>query len=144
MVDKTLIIRKITLISKDLKALEPLVHMELDKFLQDQVNEIIAERYLERIIGRMIDINYHIITELDNPPPRDYFESFIELGKLKILPPKLATAIAQAAGLRNRLVHEYNELDEEKIYQGLQEVARDVPRYLEHIYNFMRSRSRKA
>ena len=140
MIDKTLIIRKINLISKDLKALEPLIQMGLEPFLQDQINEILAERYLERIIGRMIDINYHLITELDHPPPKDYFESFIQLGKLKILPHKFATTVAQAAGLRNRLVHEYNDLDEEKIYEALHGIARDVPRYLEHIYNFIRSR----
>jgi len=64
MIDKTLIIRKINLISKDLKALEPLIQMGLEPFLQDQINEILAERYLERIIGRMIDIrlSYHYRT----------------------------------------------------------------------------------
>jgi hypothetical protein len=28
------------------------------------------------MIGRMIDINYHLITEAGHAPPRDYDESF--------------------------------------------------------------------
>jgi hypothetical protein len=36
------------------------------------------------------------------------------------------------------------ELDEEKVYQALQEVARDVPQYLKRIYNFIRSRFPEA
>ncbi|MEK7825780.1 MAG: HepT-like ribonuclease domain-containing protein [Nitrospirota bacterium] len=83
MIDKTLIIRKINLISEDFRSLKLLTEMSLESYKEDPVNEVLAERYLERMIGRMIDINYHLITELDNPPPKDYYESFIILGRLK-------------------------------------------------------------
>ena len=77
MIDPILITRKINLIAKDLGALKPYGQMTLDAYLSDPINEVIAERYRERIIGRMIDINYHVVTELGHPPPKDYFESFI-------------------------------------------------------------------
>jgi uncharacterized protein YutE (UPF0331/DUF86 family) len=86
MIDPLLITRKIALIAEDLNALLPYGRLTLEDYLADRVNEVVVERYLERIIGRMIDINYHVITELGHPPPKDYFESFTEMGMLGVIP----------------------------------------------------------
>jgi uncharacterized protein YutE (UPF0331/DUF86 family) len=56
-----------------------------------------------------------------------YLGSFIEMGKLKVLPYDFSQKLAQYAGLRNRLVHKYNELDERKIYKDLKKSIRDIP-----------------
>jgi len=138
-IDPILITRKINLIAKDLDALKPYGQMSLDDYLSDPINEVIAERYLERIIGRVIDINYHIVTELGHPPPKDYFESFIELGRLKILPAEFSRTLAQAAGLRNRIVHEYDEVDEQKIHEALPIVLQDIPRYIGCVHQLLES-----
>lgn len=133
MIDRALITRKLTLIAKDLKAIERLARLSFEAYLADPQIEIVAERYLERIIGRMIDINYHLVTEQGQAPPADYFSSFVELGRLGVLKPDAARALAQAAGLRNRLVHEYDVIDERKVYEGLRQAVRDVPAYLRAI-----------
>ena len=133
MIDKRLIHRKIALIAKDLQGLRPIAALSQKEYLKKIEYEVLAERYLERIITRMIDINYHFIVETGNPPPKDYFTSFIELGKLKVLPLEFAQNLAQYAGLRNRLVHEYNTLDEKKVYQALKRAIKDIPRYLNYI-----------
>jgi uncharacterized protein YutE (UPF0331/DUF86 family) len=133
MIDPELITRKITLISGDLKQLFRLASMSLTDYLTDPHAEILAERYLERVVGRMIDINYHMITESAEAPPRDYFESFVKMGTLGILPPDLARQIAFCAGLRNRIVHEYDEIDPVRVYEGLQAAVRDIPVYLEAV-----------
>jgi len=138
MIDKRLIIRKISLISKDLKPLKSISFLSKEEYFKSPIWEVQAERYLERIIGRIIDINYHLITELGNPPPPDYFQSFIELGKLKILPFEFSQKIASYAGLRNRLVHEYNALDEGKIYQAINKAMKDIPKYLRYIEKFIK------
>lgn len=137
MVDKTLIIRKITLISEDFEALKSLTQLSYEDYVAEPINEVLAERYLERMIGRMIDINYHLITEQGHPPPPDYFQSFLKLAEIKILPRDVAQQIAPCAGLRNRIVHEYEELDTRKVYQGLQAAMKDIPLYLNYISKFI-------
>jgi len=62
-IDEKLISRKITLINNDLKSLKALSKLSLKTYLSKADYEALAERYLERIIGRMIDINYHILSE---------------------------------------------------------------------------------
>jgi uncharacterized protein YutE (UPF0331/DUF86 family) len=140
MIDTELVIRKITLITKDLHALGPYAQMTLEAYLSDPVNEVAVERYLERVIGRMIDINYHLVTGLGHPPPKDYFESYTELGKLGVLPLEFAKGISRSAGLRNRIVHEYDAVEEEKIHEALQEAMRDIPVYIECVHRFIQTR----
>ena len=82
MVDRDLVTRKIALIVDDLRAVTPIAQKPVDDYLASATDEIVTERYLERMIGRMIDINYHLITEAGHPPPRDYYESFTQLAKL--------------------------------------------------------------
>jgi len=59
MTDRELVTRKMVLIIADLRALEPLAQRPVEDYVASQTDEILVERYLERIIGRMIDINYH-------------------------------------------------------------------------------------
>jgi len=132
-IDKTLIIRKIKFINEDMVKMERLSRMSFKVYESKYENEIVAERLIERIIGRMIDINYHIITASGYPPPKDFYESFTKLAELGILEGQFAQRMAQAAGLRNRLAHEYNGIDSKKIYQALKQCFTDMPVYLSKI-----------
>lgn len=137
MTDRELVTRKMVLITADLQALEPLARRSFEDYVASGTDEILAERYLERIIGRMIDINYHLITEAGQAPPRDYFDSFTQLARIGVLPAAFARQIAACAGLRNRLVHEYDEIDPERVYEGLQASVRDVPEYLRQVERYL-------
>lgn len=137
MIDPTLVIRKINLISEDLNELLSLSRKSLEEYLASRVDEVLAERYLERAIGRMIDINYHLITESGHSPPSDYYQSFVKLGEFGIVPPALAHQIAACAGLRNRIVHEYDEIDPRKVYEGLRAAVQDIPQYLAHVHQYI-------
>ena len=137
MIDRALVTRKITLILKDLAALTDLSRQSREAYLANPINEVLAERYLERMIGRMIDINYHLITESGHPPPKDYHESFQMLGTMGILQGEFSREIAFSAGLRNRIVHEYDEIDAVKVYEALQMAVQQLPTYLDHVNRFI-------
>jgi uncharacterized protein YutE (UPF0331/DUF86 family) len=125
------------LITADVNAVEPLAQHPLEDYLANPTDQVLVERYLERIIGRMIDINYHLITESGLPPPRDYFESFTQLAGIQVLPADSSRKIAACTGLRNRLVRECEKIDHERVYEGLQAAMRDVPEYLRHVQRYV-------
>lgn len=139
MVDRELVTRKMALILTDLRAVGPIAGKSRDEYLASPVDEVLTERYLERMIGRMIDVNYHLITEAGHAPPRDYYESFTQLAKLGILTPGFASQIAACAGLRNRIVHEYDEIDPARVHEGLQAAVRDIPQYLRRVDEHLRT-----
>ena len=133
MIDPELVTRKIVLITRDLEALRPIAAKPRASYLESGTDETLAERYLERMIGRMIDVNYHLLTESEHPPPPDYHASFTQLADLGVCDREFAQRIATCAGLRNRIVHEYNDLDASKVFDALQAAMRDIPQYLEKV-----------
>ena len=137
MIDRLLITRKMSLILEDLAAMTRLSHLSREQYLTDSINEALAERYLERAIGRMIDVNFHLVTESGHAPPKDYHESFVLLGTLGVMTADLAKEMAMAAGLRNRIVHEYDDIDPERVYEALPLAVRRIPLYLDHIQRFV-------
>lgn len=137
MVDRELVTRKIALILDDLRAVAPIGRKPLDEYLESSTDEIVTERYLERMIGRMIDVNYHLITEAGHAPPRDYYDSFTLLAKLQILSAAFASKIARCTGLRNRLVHEYDEIDPRRVHEGLVAALHDIPEYLRAVQAYV-------
>jgi uncharacterized protein YutE (UPF0331/DUF86 family) len=137
MIDPELITRKLALIAEDLSSARELARRSLAEHLESSTSEVLAERFLERMIGRMIDVNYHLLTESGQPPPRDYFQSFVDLARLGVLDSEFARRLAACAGLRNRLVHEYDELDPEKVYEALGTAISDVPEYLDRVRAFL-------
>ena len=141
MIDQELVTRKLVLITSDLRELGLIAQTPLADYLASPTHELVVERYLERVIGRMIDINYHLITEGGHAPPTDYHDSFTQLVKLGVLTREFAPQIAACAGLRNRIAHEYDELDPRRVYEALQTALRDIPLYLQRIRDYLDSSS---
>ncbi len=139
-VDRILVTRKMALILEDMPRLEALGRLSLDEFLSDSTHQLVAERLLERVISRMIDINYHLITEGTGMPPRDFYDSFLRLSDIGVMSPQVARAMAPASGLRNRLAHEYNEIDPVKIQEAVRTAVTQVPQYLEAVQRFLDAR----
>jgi uncharacterized protein YutE (UPF0331/DUF86 family) len=136
-IDADLVIRKMVLITGDLDTLRRMAQKSRAEFLASDIDELAAERCLERAIGRMIDINYHLITESGHPPPADYHASFTYLTKLGILSRDFAEQIASCAGLRNRIAHEYDDIDPRMVYEALRTALRDIPLYLQGVRDYL-------
>ncbi len=142
MIDRELVTRKLALIMGDLNELRAVAAKSREEYLASVRDELVAERLLERMIGRMIDVNYHLITATGQPPPRDYYESFIRLGTLQVLPADFARRMAGCAGLRNRIVHGYDDIEPDKVYEALQAAVKDIPDYLRYVHQYVEKSAR--
>jgi len=142
MIDAELVGRKLLLIAKDVEALTALAALTSETFLGNPVNAVLAERYVERAVGRMIDVNYHLLTESGHPPPPDYYQSFVELATLGVYSIEFARRIAASAGLRNRIAHEYDEIDPEKLYEAVCQAVHDLPEYACRVDRWLEQRAR--
>ncbi|MBM3770309.1 MAG: DUF86 domain-containing protein [Acidimicrobiia bacterium] len=124
--DSELVTRKLLLITADLDQLRDIHSGGETAYLASRVDQVVCERLLERIVTRMIDINYHVLTASGHPPPSDYHSSFQQLGVVGILDPVFASGIAKAAGLRNRLVHDYDDIDQRLLFAAVTGALEDV------------------
>lgn len=136
-VDVELVNRKLKLLDVDLRNLKKYKNLSLKDYLADDVARMVVERLLERITGRMIDINYHILKTEYEIYPEDYYSSFIEIGKKKVITQNLAEEMASSAGLRNALAHEYDDIDDNMVHKSIKTALTQTPKYLKVILRFL-------
>jgi len=138
-IDIHFIRRKIKLIQEDLSELDNLAHYSFDEIFKDHIKYLAAERLLEKMIMRAIDINQHMIAELGrgDEQVRGYEDTFYILSQLGIYGEEFAKQIAPSAGLRNRLVHEYNNTRQDIIYKSVNEAVAQYVRYCDSILKFI-------
>jgi len=88
MIDREFILEKINLITRDLKRLEVFSDLSIDQIAKDFIKFAALKNILMETIGRAIDINQYLISELSRPEtevPKTYRETFLLLEDLKIL-----------------------------------------------------------
>jgi uncharacterized protein YutE (UPF0331/DUF86 family) len=129
-VDAAVIRRKLGHIVECLEALRPLARLTLPEYRARLYERKAAERLLQEGIEAALDINAHMIAELGGTVPDEYYGGFVKLGELGVLSPALAEALAPSAGLRNRLVHEYGDLDDARVLEAIAVMLDLYPRYI--------------
>jgi uncharacterized protein YutE (UPF0331/DUF86 family) len=122
-VDRDILRSKIAIMVRNLKALEEISERTAEEYERDLFLRKATERLLQELIEAAIDINTHVIVQSGGLVPDSYYEGFLELGTLKIIPTNLAAALAPSAGLRNRLVHEYDRIDDSIVRAAAAEAA---------------------
>ena len=114
--------RRLSELNERLQRLEPLRTRPQSDFEADPYLRDIVERNLEVAAQCCIDICHRIINLENARKPLDYYEAFIILSEIGVLPIDFAKRIAPLAGLRNILVHEYLGIDWNHVYRNLQEI----------------------
>ncbi len=95
------------------------------------------ERLLQLIVDLALDINNIIIKDMDRAPAADYFNSFIELIEIGVLDEEFAYQIAPSTGLRNRLVHEYEKIDNNIVYKSIDKTYNYYIKYMKRIVGYI-------
>lgn len=137
MLDKELVQNKLA----DLKT----YHQKIEKYSQEETIDIVKddlklhaiERIFQLIVDTAVDINTHLISELNLPMPGDYYSTFIVLGENKILPVDFSLRIAPSVGLRNLVVHKYGKVDIKKMVEDIKNEAGDYLEYMRFVEKFV-------
>jgi len=88
-------------------------------YLADPDERLRSERALQLAIQVCLDVGAHLVAGLGLAPPDEYRETFLRLGEAGVLGVDLARRLADAAGLRNLLVHGYADLDDAAVFAAL-------------------------
>ena len=142
-VEEGIIRRKLAVIIESLKALGPIQRLSGAEYAADIYKRKATERLLQELIEAAIDINTHIIVQTGHEAPDDYYQSFIRAGELAVLSPDLAQKLAPSAGLRNRLVHEYDMLEHSLVLAAVRMTEKLYPRYVQQIEDYLAGKQTK-
>jgi uncharacterized protein YutE (UPF0331/DUF86 family) len=131
--DAAVIRRKLGHIMAALEALRPLRRLTIEEYRARLYERKAAERLLQEAIEAALDVNAHVLAETGAGVPDDYYSGFIAMGGRGILSPELAQRLAPSAGLRNRLVHEYDTLDDARVLTAMAALLDQYPHYIRAI-----------
>ncbi len=95
--------------------------------------------YLQLAIECVIDIGEILISTLKLRKPEEAREVIKILAENKILPDDFAQRFAPIAGFRNILVHEYAEIDLNKVHRHLRNDLKDFDFYARKITQFLQA-----
>ena len=138
MIDKEMIKRKIVLIQNDLSELARFKDLTFDEISKNYDTHKIIERILELVINEAIDINQHLISESSlGKLPSDFKESFTILSQIGVFSTEFSEQIGKSAGLRNILVHQYRELNEEIFYNSIKQCLLEYTEYCKYILSYI-------
>lgn len=136
-VDRALVTRKLSVIATNVRHLEHVVNLTLDEYRSDAFRRKGIERLLQEIVDAAADANQHLLRESGAAPASDYRSSFIAVGQNGIIPAALAESLAPSAGLRNRLVHEYDTIDDAVVLGSLKRAVSEFTAYVEAVERYL-------
>lgn len=134
---ETFVKEKINKIRGYSKEIEPLLKLPRQKILDDITKLRTLERNFQLIVDEIIDINQHFIKELNLKISDDLEGTFRILGENKILPKDFVLKIAPTVGLRNRIVHRYEELNPKIFIETFQKEYPDFEKYIKYITDYL-------
>lgn len=137
MVNKELILDRLSRVREYVKRLKELGGLPMKEFVSDFMAVGSAERLLQISIEACLDIGNHIISRCGLERPREYKDVFIILGKEAIFPSAFAQRLIPMVKFRNRLVHLYWEISEEELYNIIQTNLPDIEEFVQYIVSFL-------
>lgn len=137
MTDKNLATKKLTYIVDALKELkEALEHYHNDKE-NERFYYYAAQKKAEEIVESAISVNQMILMEKLNMQSDNYYKSFTDLEPLEIFTASELEELAKTTGFRNRLAHEYVNLDPNITVKSMKKILNIYPGYIKKIADFM-------
>ena len=104
-----------------------------DAYLASDTDRALAEHYLRLALEAMFDTGNHIIAAEGFRKPLQLREIPLILAENSVVDRKLAEKSARSAGLRNRLVHCYIDIDHEIIFDILQKDLKDLEQFAQAV-----------
>lgn len=109
-----------------------------EEFVQDRRTPAAAESFLRRALEALLDLGRHILAKGFAVAPAEYKEVCDRLAELGVLSETHRLLMRRMAGYRNRLVHFYQEVSREELYEICRGRLGDMEDVCEGIIRWLR------
>jgi uncharacterized protein YutE (UPF0331/DUF86 family) len=111
--------------------LTPLLPPTLPAYRSPPANRRAAERLVQLVVESAIDCGERILDASGKAPPSTAREVFTELERLGTIDAPLAGVFARRyVGLRNRIVHDYSEIDDNQVLSAGRKLLADAAQFI--------------
>lgn len=139
MVDKAVVLRKLSELETCLKQVREYSGTSLRAYQGDWKTQRIVERTLQMMIETCADLAGHIVSDKGMRAPTGYADTFRVLMENEIISLDLCASMEKMAKFRNIVVHQYERVDAEIVIAILSRHLDDFERYKETILAYLRN-----
>lgn len=137
MFNQSLIAERIGIIQSSVSRLKKLARTPQEQFCINEDAVDIAENRLHRALEALFDLGRHLVVKSGAGVPPDYRSVIEKLKEAQILPIEFAQQITGMAGYRNRLIHEYNKVTPEELYEIIQTRLSDFTIFCKYVVDYL-------
>ena len=134
-IDRNIIITRFKKMDELIQNLEEIKKKSKEEFISNYLIYLSTQRALETCINICVDIGNHILSLNKNGMPETYSDIFIELSKLGLINKETEKKLIKMVKFRNLLGHVYLEINNELIYEILQENLGDFNLFKKQIFS---------
>lgn len=135
--DVQFIDKKLEVILKYRDELEGVFAFSDPEIKKDNLKLHTIERLIQLIADEMVDVNGYLIRKFKFPVPDNFQSTFYVLADNNILDNGFAQKLAPIVGLRNRLVHRYEEVNFDLLIRVAKDGRSDFKDYVKYISEFI-------
>ncbi len=130
MVNQATLARKISYVLSKIKRLKARHGPSRDDFLENEDLQDIVLHNLQLAIQGCIDLGTHIVTDEGWGVPGSFSEVFYKLEEHSIIPKELSERLVEMVGFRNRIIHDYEDIDLNIVYEAWHQGIKDIEKYV--------------
>ncbi len=135
--DRELIERKLEDMERYIEELKPARSKSLKEIQASLLTSWGIEHGLQLAIQALIDTGACMLASLGEHRIEEYSDVIKKLGERNVIPKDFSQQILGMANFRNLLVHEYAEVDLEKVYDFLKNRLGDFETFARHIRRYL-------
>jgi uncharacterized protein YutE (UPF0331/DUF86 family) len=139
MVDRGLVLRKISELDEYQQQLQEFKGITVRQYRDDWKKQRIVERTLQMMIETCLDIANHIVADRGYRVPINYADTFKVLGENSVFDKKLVDQMGKMAKFRNVLVHQYEKIEAEIIVGLLKRKLGDFNQFKKAVVGFIQN-----
>jgi len=136
--DQKKMVKLVSELRKSVARLTDIAKLPQDEFLNDPDKIGSTKYHFIVAIESSIDMCNHIISRNGYRVPEDYGDTFRVMGEVGALDTDFSDDLRNMAKFRNRLVHLYWEVDDQQLYEILQNRLVDFKKFLDSLASFLR------
>ena len=141
MLDKNLILRKLSELEDYQSQLQEYKNITVNAYINDWKVQRIIERTLQLLIEICVDICHHLISAKKYRIPTSYSDTFLVLFEQQIFDEMLTERFQKMSRFRNILVHNYEKVDPEIVIPLLKNNLNDFTLFRNAILEILKIQS---
>ncbi|HID28023.1 MAG TPA: DUF86 domain-containing protein [Methanosarcinales archaeon] len=114
----------------------------IDAFIADERTKLATYKAFQEIVDAIMDIAAMICKDSKITPSDDY-TNIDALYENRIISKNVQKTLIESNGLRNRLVHWYNKIDDALAFESIQTLIPNLEKFMEEIKNWIKKKLKK-